>query len=136
MAFMGNNAQVGTYFEAGGNGLLHLFPTVGTGPSKNWTFRELPYPAEVSADYQGRGLDFVGLGDGSFAVVLFGRAVIDPDTGNVLGDLGLENPHWQRVLDKDTLLVEMMHGGKPVVAQVKLKLEEIAAKRNELKKGR
>jgi hypothetical protein len=136
MAFTPNNTQAAAFFEDAGRGVLYVFPAIGAGTGKTLTFRELPYPPEVSADFHGRGIDFVPLGDGTFAVILFGRAVIDAESGAVLGDLGLSNPHWQRTLDKDTLLVEMLQDGKPVIAQVKLKLDEIIAKRLEARGGK
>ena len=67
--------------------------------------------------------------------LLMGRSLIDTETGKILGDLKIENAKGQRVVDKETVLIESQTpDGKMQLVQVKLKADQIAARRAEARK--
>jgi hypothetical protein len=121
-------ATLAAFFEVSGKGILYNFRTGDATLLHEHPYRTLPYPAGAAADFTGRTLDYLDANDW----LLLGRAVIDVDSGKVLGDLQIENPHAQRIVDKETVLLQTQPSeGKGYLLQVKLKPDVIQSKRAE-----
>jgi hypothetical protein len=117
-----------TYFEVHGKGVIYSFRTGDASLLHEHPYRTLPYPAGAASDFTGRTLDYLDANDW----LLLGHAIIDTESGKVLGDLQIENPRAQRIVDKETLLLQTQPSeGKAYLLQVKLKPEVIQAKRAE-----
>ncbi|HEY7117728.1 MAG TPA: hypothetical protein VH475_14160 [Tepidisphaeraceae bacterium] len=130
----GPGNTVAVYFEIEGNGVMYAFGAGGNQPVHTHTYRSnrLPYPAGSTEGFAGRPLEYLDANEW----VMFGRSIIDTETGKVLGELGVENPKAQRVIDKDTLLIQQADPatpGKSQLVQVKLKPDMVTAKRNEVR---
>jgi hypothetical protein len=121
-------ANLAAYFEQGSKGVLCHFRTGDAGKVHEFPYRTLPYPAGVADMFTGRTLDYLDPN----TWILLGHTVLDIETGKVLGDLEIENVRAQRVVDKETLLVQTQSAeGKNQLLQVKLKGDVLAAKRAE-----
>jgi hypothetical protein len=120
--------MLAAFFEVNGKGILYSFRTGDGAMQHEHPYRTLPYPAGAVADYNGRTLEFLDAN----TWLLLGRALIDVESGKVLGDLQIEAPKAQRVVDKETVLLHTVNAeGKSQLLQVKLKADAIVAKRNE-----
>jgi hypothetical protein len=124
----GPGGTISAYFELQGNGVLYHFQTNNSNPVHTHTFRGgralLPPNA---AQFKGRPLEFVSANEW----LVFGRHLIDVQTGTTLGELGVHDPRAQRVVDKDTILLQTADaaGGEQLM-KVDLKANELVAKRN------
>lgn len=130
MAYGPGGARIAALFELDGRGVLYTHRTNDVKIEHEFLFRAPPYPHEAAEGFNGRTLDWLDAN----TFLIMGRSLIDADTGKVIGDLGIENPKAQRVVDKETLLLQTQNAeGKTLITQVKLNLEAINAKRAELK---
>lgn len=128
VAYGPGGASLAAYFEISGKGVLYNFRNGDASMLHEHPYRMLPYPAGAAADFTGRTLDYVDANDW----LLLGRAIIDVESGKVLGDLQIENPRAQRIVDKETILLQTQTSeGKGYLLQVKLKPDVIQAKRAE-----
>lgn len=135
----GPNGMLAAYFEIEGNGVLYHFQTSSPlTPLHAHVFRGgralLPPQAQGApagtTGFVGRTLEFVSQNEW----LVFGRQLIDVETGKSLGELGLNDPREQRVVDKDNLLiVSMAPNGTERLVHVELKPSEVLAKRNEVR---
>jgi hypothetical protein len=130
MAYGPGGARIAALFELDGRGVLYTHRTNDVKIEHEFLFRAPPYPQGSADGFNGRTLDWLDAN----TFLIMGRSLIDADTGKVIGDLGIENPKAQRVVDKETLLLQTQNAeGKTQITQVKLNLEAINAKRAELK---
>ena len=135
----GQNQNIAAFWDDGqGRGLLLDFKFMGDPkrPAHEYRYDIVPYPKETAAAY-GKGRTFDWLGDHA-TCLLFGRYLIDMESGKLLGELGVAGAKSQQVLEKDQLIVQQTagaEGGADGVFVVKLKSEAIATKRSDLKKG-
>jgi hypothetical protein len=127
----GPQGMLAAYFEIEGNGVLYLFQTTAPTvvPARTHVFRGaralIPQGGQA---FVGRTLEFVSPNEW----LVFGRQLIDVETGKTLGELGVENPKEQRVVDKDNLLIlSTASNGTERLVHVELKASEVLAKRNE-----
>ena len=135
----GPSGMLAAYFEIEGNGVLYHFQTASPlAPLHTHVFRGaralLPPQAAGAAPgttgFAGRTLEFVSPNEW----LVFGRQLIDVETGKSLGELGVSEPRAQRVVDKDNLLiVSMAPNGTERLVHVELKPGEVLAKRNEVR---
>jgi hypothetical protein len=133
--------MLAAYFEIEGNGVLYHFQTASPlAPLHAHVFRGaralLPPPQAQGAPagggtgFAGRTLEFLSPNEW----LVFGRQLIDVETGKSLGELGVNEPRAQRVVDKDNLLiVSMAPNGTERLVHVELKPSEVLAKRNEVR---
>jgi hypothetical protein len=131
MAF-GPGGAVAAYFEIEGNGVLyHFLTTSPQAPLHAHVFRgSRALMPQGGPAFAGRSLEFVTANEW----LVFGRQLIDVETGKSLGELGVSEPHAQRVVDKDTLLIlSTAPNGTERLVQVDLKASEVVAKRNEVR---
>jgi hypothetical protein len=130
MAYGPMSATVAVYFEIKEKGVIYQYRTGDGSVMHEHTYRTLPYPAEAAAEFNGRSLDYVDAN----TWLLMGRALLDVETGKVLGDLQIESPVAQHVLDKETVLLQVHDAaGKNRLVQVKLKTDAIGARRSEVR---
>jgi hypothetical protein len=130
VAYGQGGATMASYFEVSGKGVMYSFRTGDAFLLHEHAYRTLPYPAGAASDFSGRTLDYVDAN----TWLLLGRALIDTESGKLLGDLQIENPQAQRVVDKETLLLQTQGSdGKGLLLQVKLKADAILAKRGEVR---
>jgi hypothetical protein len=139
----GPTGQLAAYFELDGDGVMYHFSTSNPNPVHTHTFRgsrALTPRAEAAGGVLGAAVPFVGR---SLEFVspnewlVFGRQLIDVETGKSLGEVGVTDARAQRVADKDTLFVLACDsGGREQLLEVKLKPDEIAARRNEVRGGK
>jgi hypothetical protein len=124
------SATVAVYFEVKDKGVIYQYRTADASLLHEFPYRTLPYPAGAAGEFNGRSLDYV---DAS-TWLLMGRVLIDVETGKVLGDLGVETPVAQRVVDKETILLQVHDAaGKNRLVQVKLKNDALVARRSEVR---
>jgi hypothetical protein len=124
------SATVAVYFEVKDKGVIYQYRTADASLLHEFPYRTLPYPAGAAEEFNGRSLDYV---DAS-TWLLMGRVLIDVETGKVLGDLGVETPVAQRVVDKETILLQVHDAaGKNRLVQVKLKNDALVARRSEVR---
>jgi hypothetical protein len=138
----GPTGQLAVYFEQDGDGVLYHFQTSSPNPVHTHTFRgsrALAPKAEAGAGvgtavpFVGRALEFVSPSEW----LVFGRQLIDVESGKSLGELGVTDARAQRVVDKDTLLVLACEkNGREQLVQLKLKPDEIAARRADVRGGK
>jgi hypothetical protein len=132
MAYGPAGATLAAYFEQDGRGVVYAYRTADVKP-RELLFRAPPYPAGAGEGFVGRTFDWVDAN----TWLLMGRALIDADTGKVLGDLGVENVRAQRVVDKDTLLLQTQGAdGRAGLVQVKLNAQAVGEKRAEARGGK
>ena len=127
----GPGGTLSAYFELEGNGVLYHFLATNPNPVHTHTFRgtRVLLPQNASA-FTGRTLEFVSPNEW----LVFGRQLIDVESGKSMGELGIPEPKAQRVVDKDTLLIQSSGaGGREQLVHVKLKPTEVVNKRNELR---
>jgi hypothetical protein len=143
----GPAGQLAVYFELDGDGVLYHFQTSNPNPVHAHTFRGsralTPKDAAaaggvggggngVAVPFVGRALEFVSANEW----LVFGRQLIDVDSGRSLGEIGVTDARAQRVVDKETLLVLACDkAGQEQLLQVKLKADEVAARRAEARGG-
>lgn len=128
----GPGGMLAAYFELEGNGVLYHFQTSSgaAAPAHTHVFRgaRALMPPQGGPPFVGRTLEFVSPNEW----LVFGRQLIDVETGKSLGELGVENPKEQRVVDKDNLLIlSTAANGTERLVHVELKPGEVLAKRNE-----
>jgi hypothetical protein len=124
------SASVAVYFEIKEKGVIYQYRTGDASVLHEHPYRTLPYPAGATEEFDGRPLDYVDAN----TWLLMGRVLIDVETGKVLGELGVETPVAQRVLDRETILLQVHDGaGKNRLVQVKLKTDAIVARRSEVR---
>jgi hypothetical protein len=130
----GPMGMVAAYFEVAGKGIMYSFRASDGKPlhdENGFPYRTLPYPPGAAETFTGRGLDYVDPN----TWLLMGRSLIDTETGKILGDLKVDNAKAQRVVDKETVLIESQTpDGKMQLLQVKLKADQISARRVEARK--
>jgi hypothetical protein len=139
----GPTGQLAAYFELDGDGVMYHFSTSNPNPVHTHTFRgsrALTPRAEAAGGVLGAAVPFVGRAL-EFVTpdewLVFGRQLIDVESGKPLGEIGVTDARAQRVVDKDTLLVLACEsGGREQLLQVKLKPDEIAARRTEVRGGK
>jgi len=129
----GPQGMLAAYFEIEGNGVLYHFQTTSpsVAPAHTHVFRGgralIPQGGQA---FVGRTLEFVSPNEW----LVFGRQLIDVESGKSLGELGVSEPREQRVMDKDNLLiVSMAPNGTERLVHVELKPSEVLAKRNEVR---
>jgi hypothetical protein len=135
----GPSGMLAAYFEIEGNGVLYHFQTASPlAPLHTHVFRggrallppQMAGAAPGTTGFSGRTLEFVSANEW----LVFGRQLIDVETGKSLGELGVSEPRAQRVVDKDNLLiVSMAPNGTERLVHVELKPSEVLAKRNEVR---
>jgi hypothetical protein len=127
----GPQGMLAAYFEIEGNGVLYHFQTSSPSgaPAHAHVFRGVrALMPQGGQAFVGRTLEFVSPNEW----LVFGRQLIDVETGKSLGELGVENPKEQRVVDKDNLLIlSTASNGTERLVHVELKGSEVVAKRNE-----
>lgn len=124
------SASVAVYFEIKEKGVIYQYRTGDASVLHEHPYRTLPYPAGATEEFDGRPLDYVDAN----TWLLMGRVLIDVETGKVLGELGVETPVAQRVLDRETILLQVHDGaGKNRLVQVKLKTDAVVARRSEVR---
>jgi hypothetical protein len=124
------SSTVAAYFEVKDKGVIYQYRTSDASMLHEHPYRTLPYPAGASEAFNGRSLDYVDAN----TWLLMGRVLIDVETGKVLGELGVETPVAQRVLDRETILLQVHDGaGKNRLVQVKLKADAVTARRSEVR---
>lgn len=130
MAYGPMGQRMAVLFESEGRGVLYTHRTTDPKVEHEFLFRSPPYPENTREGFNGKTLDWVDAN----TLLVMGRSLIDSETGKILGDLGIESPKAQRVVDKETILLQTQTAeGKNQIMQVKLNLPAIAAKRAELK---
>jgi hypothetical protein len=132
LAFAPNSQQISAYFEQDGKGVIYAFRAgADLPPQHTHVFPpRVLYPANAAGAFTGPTLHYLD----AHTLLMLGRAVIDVDTGGLLGQLQVENPRLQHVVDPQTVLLQTDGpNGKPHLLQVKLNPEALAAKRKELK---
>jgi hypothetical protein len=130
MAYGPAGQRMAALFELDGRGVLYTHRSTDPKVEHEFLFRSPPYPENTRETFNGHTLDWV---DANTWLVM-GRTLLDADTGRIIGDLGIENPRAQRVVDKETILLQTQSAdGKNQLMQVKLNLEAINAKRAELR---
>jgi hypothetical protein len=130
MVYGPGGTTMASYFEVSGKGVMYNFRVGDASLLHEHPYRTLPYPAGAASEFSGRTLEYVDAN----TWLLLGRALIDAESGKVLGDLQIENPHAQRVVDRETLLLQTEGSeGKGQLLQVKLKTDAVTAKRAEVR---
>ena len=129
----GPMGALSAYFEPNGRGIMYAFRAGEAGmPAHEFPYRTLPYPAGTPESFTGRALDYVDAN----TWLLFGRPLIDTESGKVIGDLGIPGARAQHVVDKETLLIDNCNAeGKRELLLVKLKPDAIAAERAKVRGG-
>ena len=89
MAFSSNGAAIAAFFEQDGKGVMYSFATMAAGhPQHTHTYAvRLPYPANVASTFTGKTLEYVSPNEW----LMFGRTLIDTETGKVLGGLQIDD---------------------------------------------
>jgi hypothetical protein len=130
MAYGPMSVTVSVYFEIKEKGVIYQYRTGDGSVMHEHPYRTLPYPAEAGAEFKGRTLNYIDAN----TWLLMGRALLDVESGKVLGDLQVETPVAQHVLDKETVLLQVHDAaGKNRLVQVKLKTDAIGARRSEVR---
>jgi hypothetical protein len=140
----GPTGQLAVYFEIDGDGVMYHFQTSNPNPVHTHTFRgtRALTPKDVAAaggngaavPFVGRSLEFVSPNEW----LVYGRQLIDVESGKSLGEIGVTDARAQRVVDKDTLLVLACEkdSGREQMLEVKLKPDEIATRRADARAGK
>jgi hypothetical protein len=121
---------VSVYFEIKEKGVIYQYRASDGTMLHEYPYRTLPYPSGSAEEFSGRALDYVD----SSTWLLMGRVLVDVESGKVLGDLQVETPVAQRVVDRETILLQVHDGaGKNRLVQVKLKTDALTARRSEVR---
>jgi hypothetical protein len=132
MAFAPDGKSIAAFFENEGRGLLVHARILDAKAIHEHIFPIIPVPATTKEKWGlGRSLDFMPEAQ---EWLLYGQVLIDVETGAAVGALDLPDPHNQRVIDKETVVIQATVDEKPRLATVKLKTDAIVAKRNEVRK--
>jgi hypothetical protein len=132
VAFSPNGAQMAGFFEQDNKSVLFaLRAGADVAPVHTHTFTtRMLFPPDAATNFAGHTLDYLD----NNTWLMFGRTLVDVDTGAILGDLQVENPRAQHIVDGQTVLLETAEAdGKIHLEQVKLNAEAVAKKRAEAK---
>lgn len=122
LCYWQDGSRVSLLYQEGGNGLIETYqsPT-----AKQLKYRIFTGPAGFPAkDFRGSALTVIA--DGS-AFLINGRYVVDADTIDPLGDLGIEGVEDVHLVDHGTLQMLVKSEGKSKILLVKLDLSKFKA---------
>lgn len=131
LCFSPDGKSVAAMFEQDGRGFLAHIRVADAKAIREHIYTSLPVEERAIKGYGGRVIEFVADGSGW---LYYGRALLEAETGKVLGQLEVDGARSQRVVDRETVWVQSVVDFENALTEVKLKSEALAAKVGEVRR--